>query len=127
MKLGTYRLPGFHFDLKGLSGGSGGFPAFMRPEEPKGLKHTAPRERHLCLKQEVHNAWDPVSDPEVASKWKALAKRHNDNFNPSGVPFKSRRSHEPDDDTETQAEPLRPREGQYPDVAAIKARQHCHA
>jgi hypothetical protein len=95
----------------------------QRPVPPDNMKHTAPREKCLCLKQQVHTTWENVEDPDLAVKFKEVAKAHNDKFNPSGVPFKSRRPAE--DPIETLpgalAEPLRPRDGQYPDLTALKA------
>lgn len=114
--MGTYRLPGFHLQ----SEPSAGVLAVPRPAEPTGLKHTAPREKFLCIKQEVHTAWDGISDADVAGKFQELVKKHNAKFNPSGVPFKSRRVLE-EPEAEEQPEPLRPREGQYPDITALKA------
>jgi hypothetical protein len=119
--MGSYRLPGHAHFNQGDASGASGVLAVQKPTEPQGLKHTAPREKFLCLKQEVLTAWESVTDADVAAKFKELVAKHNSELNPSGVPFKSRRSLEPDGETAVQAEPLKPREGQYPDVAALKA------
>lgn len=118
MKLNTYRLPGFQIVPVGNF-----LPDQARPAAPANLKHTAPREKCLCLKQEVHTTWESVPDPEICNQFKVLAKKHNDQFNPSGVPFKSRRPIEEtvESQQEQQAEPLPARDGQYPDIATLKA------
>ena len=87
MKLGNYRLPGFHLTNA---------PAFtasehLRASAPANHKRAVPREKFLCPKQEVHTHWANIQEAELAQKFKDLAKLHNDEFNPSGVPFKSRR------------------------------------
>lgn len=119
VKLGNYRLPGFYLTNSPVPTTA----EHLRPSAPANLKHTVPREKFLCLKQEVHTHWENIQEPELAQKFKDLAKLHNDEFNPSGVPFKSRR---PADEPlealpEAAAEPLRPRDGQYPDLTAFKA------
>ena len=119
VKLGTYRIPGFHFDVHT----AGPSLTLQRPAAPDNLKHTAPREKCLCLKQEVHTTWENIAHPDLVAKFKDIVKNHNDKFNQSGVPAKSRRPAV--DPLETLpgalAEPLRPRDGQYPDLAALKA------
>jgi hypothetical protein len=125
VKTGVYRIPG-HPDLHRheLSGASGASDAWavQKPTEPQGFKHTAPRDKSLCFKQEVLTAWETIPDADVLAKFKDLVAKHNAKFNASGVPFKSRRPLDPDPETEIPAEPLRPRDGQYPDLAALKAR-----
>lgn len=100
-----------------------GVPASAPRPPPGSFKHCQPRGKHLCVKQEVHDVWDAVADAEILQKWKELLKKHNSACNPAGVPFKSRRSPEEDLDTieEAQAESIVPRDGQYQDMAALKA------
>ena len=56
------------------------------------LKHTAVRDKELPLLQSVHDKWDAVACTK--SRWEVLVKKHNDQYNKSGVPFKSRRGPE---------------------------------
>lgn len=123
VKLGTYRLPGFHAHRTQPANQ----PALQRPAPPTALKHTGPREKDLCLKQEVLTQWESVTDEEVAAEFKKMVQFHNTHFNASGVPLKSRRALEDRAEADIQHEPLRPREGQYPDAAALKARRTLRA